>query len=201
MVPIVISEMSSGLRPPSFGGLLGGGMMGLVYIILTLGLGLAIPADLSIYAFITVGGAVGAGFHKLVSAAYEKITSGSIGRFVTFFERLGKLLMLRSLLSEGAFQSTAEGLARMMVLDVRVENQLPPAENVPNYQLEAHSKKLVALGYEASATDMKLAEQEEKIKRLELEQYKAKDEVDAMRKEISQTLTEALSSQRQRKER
>lgn len=203
---VLIEEIFSRIRPVGFGGLLGAGLMGLSYIIFKE----KIPADIPSHYFLTVGGLVGAGFNRLLCDIYGLITCGSIGNFVVFFERLVQLFIMRPIISNAVFESTAGELAKKVVLERKLPDQLPVSDQASIRQLEAQSRslqtltgqleaqaqKLVVSAYQSSTSEKMLASQISDVQSLEAANRSVFSEViKSLEKEIPRLVEQSLSAQ------
>lgn len=161
-------ELLSKFRSLGFGGLLGAGLMGILYIIFKD----KIPLDISLYQFLIIGSLIGCGLNKSIERLYNLILCGSIGRDVELYWSVIKLYSIKGIIGENRFKAEVALLFTNNVL-----------ENKTTSQTQLSLEELTVKNLQDGATDI-TRELQEGIDRQNEEIDRQNEEIDRQNNEI-----------------
>jgi len=106
-------EFIETLRSLGFGSLLGGGALGLLYLLFPA----LFPGAATVQVVAAVGGLLGAGAHQLVDKWFLKSIVAPMGKFIGYYSKLVQLTFLRRMIDEEQRKRLLQELTDRYFLD------------------------------------------------------------------------------------
>lgn len=151
MIP-PIAEILSRFRPLGFGTLLGAGLAGLIYIFVNSRL----PQEVTYHVFLTTGAFLGAGFHRLISSAYNAIFCGPLAQDTNHFMTLAEIFLVRKVIGQEKLQRLVSILTLQKVIRKNIKLKTLVELNKENTTPLLGNESMLAISEEIT-TDVKKA--------------------------------------------
>ena len=121
------------IRSLGFGGLLGAGILGLIYSIFPQ----FIVASITFEQILTIGALIGAGFHGFIERTIGSSLLGPLGSQIRFYSKIAQIALMRkmNLVTQKKAKELTEGVLTYHVLPELKPNdsrQLPPPDSNKN---------------------------------------------------------------------
>jgi hypothetical protein len=116
-----MADLIETLRSMGFGALLGGGIVGLCYIMFPQ----QFPGAVELKNAILIGGLLGGGAHQLIDAWVVRSLLKPVGRTISFYSHLIQLILLRPIIGQQMHRELVRELVRGHFVG-NPQAQLPP---------------------------------------------------------------------------